>query len=190
LSFDGSGDYVEVSKSSSLNPTSITLMAWFKANAFLSGENPLLDRNNYYAFGLYNGQLWSWLNLPTPPRYATSVETGKWHHFMVTFGNGIRKHYLNGQLVNSWQEAANELTVYDTIRMIIGANSNDTPTTKNLPNRFFNGLIDEVRIYEEALTTSQIQQLYAQGLKQLLAKSLISRDEYNQRMAELKKIKP
>jgi len=52
----------------------------------------------------------------------------------------------------------------------------------------FNGKIDEVRIYNVALPTAQIQQHYVQGLEKLLANKAISPTEYSQRMAELGKL--
>jgi len=48
---------------------------------------------------------------------------------------------------------------------------------------FFNGLIDEVRIYEKALETAQVKELYYAGLDRLLAKGLIDEQEYQERLA-------
>jgi len=49
----------------------------------------------------------------------------------------------------------------------------------------YNGLIDEVQVYAEALTATGIQKYYAQGLNRLLAKNAITEEEYNQRIAIL-----
>jgi hypothetical protein len=42
---------------------------------------------------------------------------------------------------------------------------------------FFNGLIDEVRVYNTVLTIGQIQSQYHAGLDRLLAKGLIDKGE-------------
>ncbi|MDD4358911.1 MAG: LamG domain-containing protein [Candidatus Pacebacteria bacterium] len=49
----------------------------------------------------------------------------------------------------------------------------------------FNGLIDDVRIYDAALSSSQIKQNYIAGLNSLLSKGLISEGEYNERIESL-----
>ncbi|RLE47164.1 MAG: hypothetical protein DRJ31_09285 [Candidatus Methanomethylicota archaeon] len=158
--FDGQDDYVSVPRSDILNVRSITLEALVKPCSFLTGENPILDRNNYYAFGFRDGRLWSWLRLPTTHRTSSTVETGKWYYFVVTFANGVRKHYLNSQLDAEWNEDADELEVYDAVRMIIGANANDLDTEQKPPSYFFNGYISFVRVYNRALTNSEISTNY------------------------------
>jgi len=160
LYFDGIDDYVSVPRSDSLNVASITLEALVKPYTFLSTENPILDRNNYYAFGFKDGKLWSWLRLPTQPRVGIAVEVGRWYHFVVTFADGVRNHYLNGNLVNSWSEDATEIELYDAVRMIIGANANDTDTEEKPPSYFFHGFISLVRVYNRALTSEEVKRCY------------------------------
>lgn len=47
---------------------------------------------------------------------------------------------------------------------------------------YFDGLIDDVRMYDATLSSSQIKQNYIVGLNSLLAKGNILREEYNQRI--------
>lgn len=49
----------------------------------------------------------------------------------------------------------------------------------------FNGLIDDVRIYNAAISSSEIKQKYIAGLDSLLSNGSISREEYNNRVSEL-----
>jgi hypothetical protein len=49
----------------------------------------------------------------------------------------------------------------------------------------FNGSIDDVRIFNASMPTSQIQQNYFAGLSKLLVKNQITKSEYNQRISEL-----
>ncbi len=46
----------------------------------------------------------------------------------------------------------------------------------------YSGKIDEVRIYEKALETAQIKELYYAGLERLLAESKITNEEYQERL--------
>ena len=50
---------------------------------------------------------------------------------------------------------------------------------------FFSGILDDVRIYNAALSTSQIKQEYIAGLNSLLANNNISKEEYDQRLNNL-----
>jgi len=56
--------------------------------------------------------------------------------------------------------------------------------SKTISN-FFHGLIDDARIYNAALSTSQIKQNYIAGLNSLLASGSISKEEYDQRLNNL-----
>ncbi len=42
------------------------------------------------------------------------------------------------------------------------------------------GLIDNTKVYNEALSTSQIKQNYVLGLTSLLRKNMISKEEFNE----------
>jgi hypothetical protein len=48
-----------------------------------------------------------------------------------------------------------------------------------------NGLVDEVRIYETALTSAQIEAQYYAGLHKLLSKGLMSEEEYQERLVKI-----
>jgi len=163
LSHDGVDDFISIQRSPSLNfDSNLTLMAWVYARAW-PPQKCIMDRNNYYAFGFYNGYMWSWLNLPTKERVSPTLRSlNTWYHIVATYDGVTRKHYVNGMLDNSWTENA-ILTQYDSIRMIIGANANDTNTAEVAPNGFFNGVIAEVRIYNRALSQAEIQWLYNNG---------------------------
>ena len=52
-------------------------------------------------------------------------------------------------------------------------------------SRPFNGLIDDIRIYNTSLSSSQIRQNYIAGLDSLLSKGSISKQDYSRRLSEL-----
>jgi len=53
-------------------------------------------------------------------------------------------------------------------------------------SNYFNGLIDDIRIYNQAISTSEINQNYFVGINKLLKNNGIALDEFNQRLVELK----
>ncbi|OGH24993.1 MAG: hypothetical protein A3B47_02770 [Candidatus Levybacteria bacterium RIFCSPLOWO2_01_FULL_39_24] len=95
-----------------------------------------------------------------------NIADGNWHHlvFIVT-GNG------QNDIDNAKMYADGRIQIADTIAKTGLPNSKTGPLYIGFFSGYYaNGLIDDVRIYKQALTFSQIQQLYAQGLiKHLLA---------------------
>jgi hypothetical protein len=75
---------------------------------------------------------------------SASLKNQGWNHFALTYDGAVQKLYLNGNLVNS-QGLSEEIKVgYENI--IVGHQ--------------FSGLIDEIKIYNRALSASEIKQLY------------------------------
>ena len=165
LSFDGVDDYVEVPDSDSLDLQTLTLEVWNKLDALSDtgvlykrsglpgslGTNanyqmeiyPPGDGNYYFAFSYRDGS--SWQNV-----YSTNtpIETGKWYHVVMTFDSGTGRVYINGKL--DAEKTGLPSLVTNDYHLVIGAAWND----------YFNGIIDEVRIYNRALTPEEISDLY------------------------------
>jgi prepilin-type N-terminal cleavage/methylation domain-containing protein len=162
LSFDGSGDYVNCGSNSSLNITDeITIEVWVKPSssqltyADIAGNHGGASQgwaiqqsgNNlnlfYFIYG--NGASWQGQSL------TTQLSTDKWQHFVVLKDETTIRHFLNGSEVGNVDISGN---IVPRLPLWIGL---------GYPNRYFNGSIDEVRIYERALSSSEIQQHYADG---------------------------
>jgi hypothetical protein len=79
-----------------------------------------------------------------------------WYHISATFQNGTAKIFINGLIdqTNQWKINTLSLAVRRVLR--IGENQPGAP-------EFFNGIIDDLRIYNRALSDSEIQQLYNEG---------------------------
>jgi hypothetical protein len=154
LSFDGNGDYVDVGDDSSLTFTqAITIACWIKVRKFdrywnaivTKGDDWVLARtrdDNRVAFlclGLAGG---GW-----PEVYSDDVNDESWHHvagvydgsklYMYQDGINVNSKSLHGSINKKWG------------RVLIGENG-------QARNRFWNGLIDDVRIYNRALTAEEI----------------------------------
>jgi 1,4-alpha-glucan branching enzyme len=160
LYFDGEFTQVTVSNSSSLNPVNgITVAAWVNdASGGWDNTPRLLEKgksDNQYALlinsstqleflmaGVSNGTI-----TVSPPSSYT------WHHLAATYdGLSMINLYIDGQLAT--QQVASGGMAITTDPLAIGAKPSGGLTT------FFNGDIDDVRIYGSALPASQIAQLY------------------------------
>ena len=151
LEFDGD-DIVNLGNShfdiDSSNEFSISL--WFKFDHTFAGH--LIRRGPYvYPFRIYaNARRISTTVRTDRTNYMSSTifpEAENWHHCVLTYGNGQRTLYINGQIDNSsaLNGTLNFFRDYDT----------------NL-GEGYTGTIDEVKIYNKALSAPEIEAIYQQ----------------------------
>ena len=93
----------------------------------------------------------------------SSPSTGVWHHLAATYdGTSVIKLYVDGveQSVTTQTSSGSAPYIEDqTTIAVIGAR---TESDGN-PGSFMNGMIDEVTLWNTALSTAQVQSLYIQG---------------------------
>lgn len=164
LSFDGSDDYVALSNFS-VNTNDGTIALWVKTDGDFSGN---YGHQGYLISG--SAAFWSYLTLTgggtalykidgetdTQDDYFVSTEADfvdKWKHIAVSFDNKTAKTYLNGSLIDTMSVTDSFLTL-DRIG--------------GMTDVFYNGKIDDVRIYDNALSQSEIQTLVPEPATLLL----------------------
>ena len=81
------------------------------------------------------------------PLWGNSIQQNQWYHFLMTYDNSTLKLFLNNQLISSVNRV-NALQAITT-SLNIGGNA-----------YFFYGKIDDIRIYNRALTVSEINAIY------------------------------
>lgn len=158
-SFNGSSNYVNIS--GSLNATSYTISVWFKTIAISPDTNVgqkivMIQRvsgSTKFCLQMRNNQpelMWA-DSSPSLVELSTGVTTndGAWHHFVGTTDGTVFNVYLDGVLKNT--NSSSSLTSLFT-GMYIGANASS--------NAFFNGSIDDIRIYNRALSPDEITTIY------------------------------
>jgi prepilin-type N-terminal cleavage/methylation domain-containing protein len=184
LSFDGVDDYIDCGNDSSLNITdAITIEAWVKLNSGWGigsswmaivdrswGEDP---RTSYsLVFRGTSGDLRLYRTNGTVIGTKTSWPAN-WYHIVGISSEAGGYLYINGTL-----DGSTPIAGFDT-----GANFNFR-IGRSLNNQVpFNGFIDEVRIYNQALTASQIKSQYYAGLNRLLVKGLMDQNEYQEKLS-------
>jgi hypothetical protein len=156
LKFDGENDYALVQNSPSLNPEYLTLEAWVYLDE-LKGQAIVRKDPSYWfgvsnkgqiAFQLYINESWqgSWSFTPA------LLKPEKWYYIAVTYDGLYMRAYLDGVLVQVSSYIPGTIDPSET-DISIGA---DVSRNTN----FFNGTIDEVRIYSRALSDDEIWQHY------------------------------
>src|SRR6187397_2292063 len=158
LSFNGTNSIVTIPDSNSLDLTNgMTLEAWVNPNALGSSWRTAVFKSqpNDYAYSLYAN---TGTNVPSgnavtggsdhDQRGTSQLARNTWTHLAVTYDGSTLRLYANGTQVGS-QAAAGAIST-STGAVTIGGNNTWT--------EWFSGLIDEVRIYNRALSTTEIQQ--------------------------------
>jgi len=171
LSFDGVNDYVDCGNDESLDITdAVTIAAWVNpANSGQGGYGRIVDKldssadRNGYDFTVKSGTPQLRVKFHTGDAGIVlestddSVNKNEWTHVAVTYdkdaGSNNLKIYINGLQDN--QGADTDAIPTSSVNLRIG-NSQSWA-------RAFDGIIDEVRIYNRALTESEIRALYEQG---------------------------
>ncbi len=167
--FDGSTGYIGIPQNSVLNSltTNFTLSAWIWQRESITNGYRILDKETAgngdgWSFDTYNciDQTGNRLrleganannscNVPGETEYSLM----QWHHVVATVSGTNGKVYLDGTLEGSGN--AGNIPV-NTLDVYIGLAH---------PGRgsgfWFNGHIDDVRIYNRTLSDSEVQQLYA-----------------------------
>jgi hypothetical protein len=164
LTFDGLNVYINDGNPAALQLTSaMSLCAWFKSSAvpdstaalILSKDNAT-DRS--YNMGLeqagtcvFNAFV---AGIAITARTSTDTfKDGAWHHLVSTFDGANLKIYVDGTLLGT---TINLVAIdNDAANFNIGRRSDAA--------RWFSGPIDDVRVFSEALTLTQVGLLYNSG---------------------------
>jgi len=185
LSFNGVDNYVETG-SNGFSTKIGTVVIWAKANNW-GGTLWTNYREDCGRMRLNTGTSISFFRTNSGCGSATILSApapsiGQWHHISISydFDNDEYALYINGTQVKYSNSSYDDIGVSASTMQIGCMKDFDWPG--NHMGAFFNGLIDEVRIYEKALETAQVEALYYAGLDNLLAKGLIDEKEYQERI--------
>ena len=189
LQFDGVDDYVLADNIPELNfgTNNFTLSGWINLGdnnstwKFIFGKKGVSGSEVGYAIYRVSGTDTITLHIADGTSYTynnmISLQRNEWYHVVVVrdfsdpkngyfFINGEKKEFSNNVFAGD---------ISSDHKFSMGRNASGG-------SYYFNGLIDEIHIYTEALDASAIQEHYVQGLKKLLTNQAITQAEYDQRM--------
>jgi hypothetical protein len=155
LSFNGISSWVTVADAASLDLTSgLTIEAWLNPAVGTAWRTVALKENaNGLAYALYSAN-----NALRPAGFVhtnadwglngtSAVALNVWTHLALTFDGTTLRMFVNGVQASSTSVAGAAVVTSGPLR--IGGNS--------VWGEYFKGLIDEVRIYNRALSAAEIQ---------------------------------
>jgi murein tripeptide amidase MpaA len=189
--FDGINDIIAIPDAASLDGNGayneLTLEAWIKSNLSAQTGMIITKRNtstiSSYQLGfdsVSTGKIFCGIYPVTgsyaeaPAASAPAIAVGVWYHAVCTYKDGVGvRLYVNGTNVT-----ANTLptsNVRDSATpVLIGARYNGGVTVQ----RWFNGVIDEVRVYNRVLSDAEILSHYNLGYSRLVSQELLNDTTY------------
>ncbi len=162
MTFDGT-NYFNAGNASSLNwgTGDGSVSCWFKTSYNAPGVQDLVINGSYASGGkgyiLYldsSERVGFYLDDNSSPSgvlSTSSVNDGDWHHVVGVRDSGTMKLYLDGSEIATGTDNTGNIDISDPL--IIGAGQAFGGSVGN----FFNGQIDEVAIFDKALTADQIK---------------------------------
>ena len=154
LAFDGEDDVVAIADDASLRPaTELTMSGWVYAEGYGPyGYQPVVgksDRWQLYAIdagtggpsGIFETRQWS---------SGDAIPQQTWTHVAAVFTGTQAVLYVNGQQVEAgeWTMSSGPWAE-ESVDVTVGANT--------WWSDYFDGVLDDVRVYDEALTAPEIQ---------------------------------
>jgi len=153
--------YVTIPDNSSLRPSSgLTLAAWVKAGTYEGRMRTIISKqigsgggDSFVLWYHDDGNLWfdvggvGHIMTGQPP-------ANEWHQIVATYNGTLMQLYVDG--VEKVSSAATGSIPYDNNTVLIGADSNQADHT---PDAGWNGTIDDVLIYNRALSQAEIAQI-------------------------------
>jgi Concanavalin A-like lectin/glucanases superfamily/Domain of unknown function (DUF2341) len=161
LDFNGTSGYVDLGSEKPSDLTGdITISAWVNPTSW--GENSrgrILSNDQFWleTYGISNPRLLFTSNASASPTSANdSISLDTWQHVLITRPSAgtDTNFYINGELSGTANQDSGT-PVAGTANTFIGNSS--------VGNRTFDGLIDEVKIFNYLLTTDEIRKEYNQG---------------------------
>jgi hypothetical protein len=165
LSFNGTSNNVLVNDSVNLNfTTSMSVSVWIKWNVSPSTGAPyatIVNKNGDRQYRLqHNGTNTNFefgIKTNIADAYVTSLTSpsaGVWYHLVGTWDGSLIKLYINGVLEKTGTRTGTIPS--STIPVKIGSSSSNA--------RWFNGIIDEVNLWDRALTQEEVTEVYSSNL--------------------------
>jgi len=162
LSFDGVDDYVRILDSTSLHLTNFTLSLWYKVNSWPTSYNPRLI-SKADSWGTMDWELLhvAWSNsiemlvgemngadVLANLHYSPTI--GAWHQISIIKNGTAYSLYSDGVFIGT---DTSSITWTDSDNITVGKDASASGYE-------FPGLIDEVRIYNRALSANEVLDLY------------------------------
>jgi len=185
LSFNGSNNYVDLGSGGSLNLTgAMSISLWVKANNAAGGVQDILSKGSVGSapsaeqysmhlnqFGGESDAVFEISNGSSKASVASadnSISNSLWYHIVGTYdGSSVLCLYINNVMTGCHTVSGFGALNQENYSPEIGTNS-------YFPSQFLSGSVDDVRIYNRALSPSEVTSLYNLGNTAPAAASVVA----------------
>jgi hypothetical protein len=185
-SFSGDNNYISVAKNSTLDfSNQFTISWWWNKTTYDSVQIHFLKGDDwedfnyyiYYSLGFFHLSVMNTESIPYSITYANTPISEKFNFYTFSNDGSHIKFYINGEEVDS-SDSGSMLKTFPEKYLLIGTHN---------PGYLYpiRGKLDEIQIYNAAISETAIKQNYLSGLNNLYAKGLITELEYNEKLSEL-----
>ncbi|WP_452227046.1 LamG-like jellyroll fold domain-containing protein [Lacinutrix cladophorae] len=164
LSFNGTSQFIDLENNLDLGNT-FTISTWVNRQTSATSMSILSKRDARFSNGGYdlhitaNGKInMSWKNtLTTNITSNTTIPVGKWHHVAIIYSGNLLKIYIDGIEDKTSSTIANPIN--NTYEAVIGASN------KKNPIQYYKGSLDELRVWNIALSENQLRYIMNQEIR-------------------------
>ncbi|GEM_PF-3585242 len=144
---------ITIPNNSKLNLSNeLSVSVWVNPSSWPASDlRTILSKDDNYEFHLdTNGKVFWWWGTGSFTG-ATSLPLNQWSHITITYTSGSQKIYVNG--VEDATAAFIGTLPQNALPLYIGVDY-------NFPSRTFDGMIDEVKVFDRALSASEVANIY------------------------------
>ncbi|MBD0725383.1 hypothetical protein B6A10_09350 [Flavobacterium sp. L1I52] len=163
VNFDGVDDNINFKNKFNLDSGNFSIECWIKSNAANSNTQTILSKHlsptatDGYDLRIVNNKVaFYWNNNAVTT--TNSIDTDRWYHVALIFDGTNYNLYIDG-ILEKTTAGSNPST--NSVDFIIGAMSQNT----DVPYNYFNGWIDELRLWNTALNEDQIRRMMNQEIE-------------------------
>ena len=162
--FDGVDHHIDLDDALDLNPTEFTISTWVKRGVNSPNKSILSKRDTDFDEGYdlkidASGNLeMSWMDATSTMQSITSntvIPQDEWHHIALIYTGGNATFYIDGVLDKTTAMTA---PVDNNLECMIGA------ADEKIPTAFFEGHLDEMRVWDTALSIEQLRYIMNQEI--------------------------
>jgi len=161
--FDGAVDYIDMEDALNLNPSNFTVSAWIKRDVGTTNASILSKRDAIFTEGYdfrinASGRLEFTLNGGASTLISSvAIPENEWHQVAIIYSGGNATLFIDG--IADTNASSLPAPVPTTQSFYIAA------AGKNSPTNHFAGNIDEVRVWDTALSVDQLRYVMNQEIE-------------------------
>ena len=192
ISLSGAQDF-KISDNQKFHLDDLTIMLWYYKPSSNPDSYPTFFQKRSQSGTV--GYLWSWLSDTNKEdvywQYANGTSmvsrswanvlnsNETWYHLVFLYNRSGQRLglYVNGEF-KGWRSASGILKIDNDSDLIFGSYASSL-------GHFIRGKFDDIRLFDNVLSTAQVKQNYVAGLNSLLNNNSISKEEYFQRIKNL-----